>query len=90
MKYATKLTAMFERPHQQGIALALEALDAKRRGENNCLFAGGTIIALGYGEYRESVDIDFLVSDIAGYRNLRQRLTAVNGIGVMTGYSVAT
>ena len=26
---------------------------------------------LGYGEYRESVDIDFLVSDLASYRYLR-------------------
>ena len=39
--------------------------------EHNCLFAGGTAIALGYGEYRESVDIDFLVSDLASYRYLR-------------------
>ena len=27
--------------------------------------------ALRYGEYRESVDIDFLVSDLASYRHLR-------------------
>jgi hypothetical protein len=31
------------------------------------LFAGGTAIALRYGEYRESVDIDFLGSDLASY-----------------------
>ena len=29
-------------------------------------------MALRFGEYRESVDIDFLVSDLAGYRELRQ------------------
>ena len=38
---------------------------------HNCLFSGGTAIALRYGEYRESVDIDFLVSDLASYRHLR-------------------
>lgn len=27
--------------------------------KNNCLFAGGTAIALRYGEYRESVDMGF-------------------------------
>ncbi|MGK0399132.1 MAG: putative nucleotidyltransferase component of viral defense system [Gammaproteobacteria bacterium] len=30
--------------------------------QHNYLFAGGTAIALRYGEYRESVDIDFLAS----------------------------
>jgi hypothetical protein len=41
-------------------------------------------IALRYGEYRESVDMDFLVSDAAGYRELRQRLTGTNGINAIT------
>ena len=31
-------------------------------------------MALRYGEYRESVDIDFIVADIDGYRELRQLL----------------
>ena len=38
------------------------------------------MIALRYGEYRESVDIDFLVSDIAAYRTLRQLLKSPGGI----------
>jgi hypothetical protein len=62
---------MFTRPHHQRIAKVLESLDADLLKQHNCLFAGGTAIALGYGEYRESVDIDFLVSDIASYRYLR-------------------
>jgi len=66
---------MFERPHHQRIAHALRALNGPLLRENNCLFAGGTVIALRYGEYRESVDMDFLVSDISCYRNLRQLLT---------------
>ena len=71
---------MFERPHHQRIAQVLRALNAPLLRENHCLFGGGTAIALRYGEYRESVDIDFLVSDLASYRNLRQLLTNPGGI----------
>ena len=62
---------MFTRPHHQRIAKVLKSLDADLLKRHNCLFAGGTAIALGYGEYRESVDMDFLVSDLASYRYLR-------------------
>ena len=62
---------MFTRPHHQRIAKMLESLDAALLKRHNCLFSGGTAIALRYGEYRESVDIDFLVSDLASYRYLR-------------------
>ncbi len=37
-------------------------------------------MALRYGEYRESVDIDFLVSSVDGYRHLRERLTGASGV----------
>lgn len=37
-------------------------------------------MALRYGEYRESVDIDFLVCDLASYRDLRQILRATDGL----------
>ena len=50
---------MFERPHHQRIAQVLCALNAPLLRESNCLFGGGTAIALRFGEYRESVDIDF-------------------------------
>ncbi|MBC5766549.1 nucleotidyl transferase AbiEii/AbiGii toxin family protein [Ramlibacter albus] len=66
---------MFERPHHQRIALVLQALDAARLAQNSCYFGGGTAIALRHGEFRESVDIDFLVCELAGYRALRQLLT---------------
>ena len=49
-----------------------------------CLFGGGTAMALRHGEYRESVDIDFLTSDLSGYRALRQRLTGPGGINAIT------
>ena len=62
---------MFTRPHHQRIAKVLASLDADLLKRHHCLFAGGTAIALGYGEYRESVDMDFLVSDLSSYRYLR-------------------
>ena len=74
---------LFKRPHHQRIAFVLSALNGPLLRENNCLFGGGTVIALRYGEYRESVDIDFLVSDVASYRNLRQLLTGANGIAAI-------
>lgn len=71
---------MFERPHHQRIARVLQALDGDLLRAQHCWFGGGTVMALRYGEYRESVDIDFLVSNLAGYRELRQRLTQAGGI----------
>jgi hypothetical protein len=71
---------LFERPHHRRIAAILHALDADLLAANACLFGGGTAIALGHGEYRESVDIDLLVSDPAGYRTLRQLLTGPKGV----------
>jgi hypothetical protein len=75
---------MFERPHHQRIAHVLSALDGSALAQNACWFGGGTCIALKYGEYRESVDIDFLVSDPAGYRELRQLLTGLDGLAPIT------
>lgn len=71
---------MFSRPHHRRIATVLLMLDAGKLDACHCLFGGGTAMALRYGEYRESVDIDFLVSDLAGYRQLRQQLAGVNGL----------
>jgi hypothetical protein len=47
------------------------------------LFGGGTVIALRFGEYRESIDIDFLVSDVTHYRSLRQLLKGADGINAI-------
>jgi hypothetical protein len=71
---------MFERAGHRRIARVLEALDATTLEASHCWFGGGTAIALSHGEYRESVDIDFLVSDLAGFRELRQRCTSRQGI----------
>ena len=71
---------MFERPHHRRIAAILGSLDADLLAANACWFGGGTAMALRLGEYRESVDIDFLVSDNKGYRALRERLTGPAGM----------
>lgn len=67
--------ATYERAHHQRIAQILSSLDPALLREHKCLFGGGTAITLRYGEYRESVDMDFLVSDLTCYRELRQMLT---------------
>ncbi|HTR01204.1 MAG TPA: nucleotidyl transferase AbiEii/AbiGii toxin family protein [Candidatus Acidoferrum sp.] len=65
------MTNNFHRPHHKAIAAVLAALDGDLLRRHQCWFGGGTAIALRYGEYRESVDIDFLVADAAGYREMR-------------------
>ena len=74
---------MFKKPQHNRIAQVLHALNGRLLLENRCLFAGGTVIAMRYGEYRESVDIDFLVSDAGCYRNLRELLTGPQGVQTM-------
>jgi Nucleotidyl transferase AbiEii toxin, Type IV TA system len=61
----------------------LEALDAPLLAQKGCLFGGGTAMALRFGEYRESIDIDFLVSEVAGYRELRGLLTGPDGVAAI-------
>ena len=65
---------MFKRPHHQRIAHILRAMDPDLLLQAKCYFGGGTAIALQLGEYRESVDIDFLCSDKQGYRLLRNAI----------------
>ena len=74
---------MFERPHHQRIARVLLTLNGSLLRSHNCLFGGGTAIALRYGEYRESVDIDFLVSNLDSYRQLRLLTTGSLGIAAL-------
>jgi hypothetical protein len=74
---------MFERPHHLRIAQVLQSLDGPLLRDHHCLFGGGTAIALRYGEYRESVDVDFLVSDAASYRELRHLLTGPSGLAAI-------
>lgn len=66
---------MFERAHHRRIAAILSALDGAYLREKHCYFGGGTAIALRHGEYRDSLDIDFLISDKVSYRELRERIS---------------
>lgn len=74
---------MFERPLHQQIAQVLSCLDGALLKEHGCLFGGGTAIALRFGEYRESIDIDFLLSDINHYRSMRQLLMGTGGVNAI-------
>ena len=62
------------RPHHQAIARVLERMDPTFLLGARCFFGGGTCISLLCGEFRESRDIDFLVSDRAGFRALREAI----------------
>lgn len=42
-------------------------MDATLLESSRCYFGGGTAIVLMYGEYRLSLDVDFLCSDVDGY-----------------------
>jgi hypothetical protein len=75
---------MFERTHHQRIAQVLEALHAPLLRQRECPFGGGTAIALRHGEYRESVHIDFLVSEKQHYRELRSAMTGPQGLRTIT------
>jgi hypothetical protein len=70
----------FTREHHQKIAHVLESLNHEKLSNAHCYFGGGTAIALKYDEFRESVDIDFMVSDIVGYRQLRSDATDPGGL----------
>jgi len=67
---------MFERPHHQRIARVLSALNVELLAEAGCYFGGGTAIVLLLGEYRQSLDLDFLCASNEGHRLLRNTVSA--------------
>ena len=67
---------MYRRSWHNLIGIALNGLDSSLLADAQCYFGGGTAIALKYGEFRQSVDIDFLVCDRDGYRRLRDIVKA--------------
>lgn len=69
----------FKRDHHQHIAQALQSLDGAMLEKWGCYFGGGTALALLHGEYRQSNDMDFLISGIDGYREMRALLTGKGG-----------
>lgn len=69
----------YSRAEHQIIFDVLEAMNHAFLLDNKCWFGRGTAIVLKLGEYRQSMDIDFLCSDVDGYRRLRM---AAMGEGV--------
>ena len=66
----------FHRPWHRLVWQVLESLNSDLLSSAKCYFGGGTRIALALGEFRESVDVDFLCSDRDGYRSLRSAVTS--------------
>ncbi|MEB0138668.1 MULTISPECIES: nucleotidyl transferase AbiEii/AbiGii toxin family protein [unclassified Undibacterium] len=71
---------MFEREHHQKVLSILKKMNPEFLLDTKCYFGGGTAISLLYGEFRESIDIDFLCADQDGYRKLRNSVFN-NGLG---------
>lgn len=63
----------FKRPEHRIIAEALGLMNREFLIANQCWFGGGTAIVMKLGEYRRSLDVDFLCADVDGYRELRTR-----------------
>lgn len=74
----------FARPHHRQVARVLQSLDTGLLRECGCWFGGGTAIALRFGEFRESLDIDFVVSDANGFRELRRLLRGGRDLAGLT------
>ncbi len=70
------VSCSFRRPRHRAVAKLLDALDADSLRELGCYFGGGTALALALDEYRESADVDFLCSDRASFRRLRELVFA--------------
>lgn len=67
--------AKYSIKHHQIIESALNNFNADFFCENNIIFGGGTRIALELGEFRESIDIDFLCPNKKAYRAVREQVT---------------
>ncbi|WP_292360441.1 nucleotidyl transferase AbiEii/AbiGii toxin family protein [Mesorhizobium sp.] len=63
----------FGKPEHRIIAEALGLMDREFLAATQCWFGGGTAIVMKLGEYRRSLDLDFLCADADGYRELRTR-----------------
>lgn len=70
--------SMFERERHRRVAEVLQAFDVGRLQDSDCYFGGGTAIVMLLGEYRESVDIDFMCASGEGYRRLRNTVTSTD------------
>ena len=65
----------YRRPEHANIVALLASMDADWLLANKCYFGGGTATVLSLGEYRRSLDVDFLCDDGDGYRVIRSAVT---------------
>lgn len=62
----------FRLEHHNKILTVLESLDPEVFREGSAYFGGGTLLALDFGEYRWSKDVDFISPVLSsGYKHLR-------------------
>ena len=64
---------VFGKPEHKIIAETLGLMDRDFLTATRCWFGGDTAIVMKLGEYRRSLDLDFLCADAGGYRELRTR-----------------
>jgi hypothetical protein len=69
-----------ERSEHVPVVAVLEALDGALLAEHGVVFAGGTRIALEFGEFRVSKDVDLLATDRPGYAGLRAEVREQGGV----------
>ncbi len=62
----------FKLEHHNKILTILDSLDHEVLKKGSAYFGGGTLLALDFGEYRWSKDVNFIFSVASsGYKNLR-------------------
>jgi hypothetical protein len=79
----------FKRPEHAVIAAVLQSMDHGFLARSECFFGGGTAIVMMNGEYRLSLDVDFLCANVDGYRELRGAIRQ-NGAAAVFGPNVET
>ncbi|MCZ4279029.1 hypothetical protein [Rhodococcoides yunnanense] len=67
--------ALFKRERHAAIALLLDAIDADVLVDAQCYLWGGAALAMPFGEWRETTNIDLVIADGCGYRELRQGIS---------------
>lgn len=73
----------FKHNHHHRIVSLLNRLNADFLKKADCFFGGGTAIVLLLNEYRQSVDIDFIISSRQGYAMIREAIHAHGLAGIM-------
>lgn len=79
---------VYERPQHNVILRLLNGMDGDLLTRCRSYFGGGTAIVLQNGEYRLSLDVDFLCADGDGYRELRTVAVAAGGPEAIFGPDV--